>query len=164
VLGTPMVCPPSDECHDFGTCDANSGTCTDPAKTDGEPCTGGTCRSGKCVLGGTGGTTGGTAGAGGTAPSGGGPGAGGSVQTGGAAGVGGATTNGTSGSGTTDAGARGPSNLYARNPGGCACGIEDADRDGTGPWVAIAIVTFSMRRRSRGAARPAHRGTAAHPT
>src|SRR5438045_2914502 len=39
MSGTPISCPPVDQCHDAGTCDANTGVCTNPAKPNGTPCT-----------------------------------------------------------------------------------------------------------------------------
>jgi hypothetical protein len=56
----PVVCTASDQCHNAGTCDPVSGTCSNPAKTNGTPCndglfctTGETCQNGVC----TGGTS-----------------------------------------------------------------------------------------------------------
>ena len=34
----PIVCVPSDQCHDAGVCQSGSGICTDPAKQDNTPC------------------------------------------------------------------------------------------------------------------------------
>src|SRR5207253_1077321 len=34
----PVTCPASDQCHDAGTCDAQTGTCSNPAKSDGAAC------------------------------------------------------------------------------------------------------------------------------
>jgi hypothetical protein len=34
----PVVCSALDQCHDAGTCDATTGVCSDPAKTDNTPC------------------------------------------------------------------------------------------------------------------------------
>src|SRR5207244_4960594 len=52
----PVVCLPSDQCHDAGTCDPATGACSDPAKDDGaacndaNPCTQtDTCESGLCT-------------------------------------------------------------------------------------------------------------------
>ena len=46
--GTSVVtCTASDACHDIGTCDPATGTCTNPAKTDGAPCD----DANKCTLG-----------------------------------------------------------------------------------------------------------------
>ncbi len=47
--GDVDICAPPDECHEFGTCDPASNTCFNPAKPDGEPCSGGTCAAGVCV-------------------------------------------------------------------------------------------------------------------
>ncbi|MBC7976442.1 MAG: hypothetical protein H7138_15835 [Myxococcales bacterium] len=50
-----VTCTASDSCHDAGTCDAATGTCSDPVKTDGTACgdgdacsTGDTCTAGVC--------------------------------------------------------------------------------------------------------------------
>src|SRR5439155_1134384 len=51
-----VVCLPSDQCHDAGTCDPATGACSDPAKDDGascndaNPCTQtDTCQSDTCI-------------------------------------------------------------------------------------------------------------------
>lgn len=53
--GTAIVCPKPDQCHDAGTCDPNTGQCSNPAKSDGAPCddgdactTGDVCAAGVC--------------------------------------------------------------------------------------------------------------------
>jgi streptogramin lyase len=50
-----IVCAASDECHDVGVCNAQSGMCSDPAKPDGTPCDdenvcsqGDSCQAGIC--------------------------------------------------------------------------------------------------------------------
>src|SRR5437667_426854 len=56
-VGTnPVVCTASDQCHTAGTCDPATGTCSNPAKADGTPCTDGNdckqtdaCAAGACV-------------------------------------------------------------------------------------------------------------------
>ncbi len=48
--GEVQVCAPADACHDFGACDPTSGTCTNPVKPDGQPCPGGTCAAGLCIV------------------------------------------------------------------------------------------------------------------
>src|SRR5262249_15458215 len=55
VGANPVVCTPSDQCHDAGTCAPATGTCSNPAKAgtpacdDGEACTvGEKCQSGAC--------------------------------------------------------------------------------------------------------------------
>ncbi len=52
----PTVCTASDLCHAVGTCDPNSGSCSNPAKTDGSSCNDNnactqtdTCLSGVCT-------------------------------------------------------------------------------------------------------------------
>jgi hypothetical protein len=56
VGGNPVVCTASDQCHDAGTCDSVTGTCSNPAKADGATCSDGnactqtdTCQAGVCV-------------------------------------------------------------------------------------------------------------------
>ncbi|HEV8608660.1 MAG TPA: hypothetical protein VGS98_01130 [Thermoanaerobaculia bacterium] len=50
-----VTCSASDQCHDAGTCDPSTGTCSNPAKTDGSACTDGnacttdTCQAGVCT-------------------------------------------------------------------------------------------------------------------
>jgi 6-phosphogluconolactonase (cycloisomerase 2 family) len=52
----PIVCTSADGCHDGGTCDPGTGTCSGPAKADGTPCDDGdvcsegdTCVAGECL-------------------------------------------------------------------------------------------------------------------
>jgi len=52
----PVSCAPSDQCHDTGECDPQTGTCSDPARPEDHPCDDGDactrsdgCRSGVCV-------------------------------------------------------------------------------------------------------------------
>jgi streptogramin lyase len=54
--GAPVVCTAADDCHDPGTCDPSTGTCSEPAKPDGTPCSDGSlctqtdaCQTGECV-------------------------------------------------------------------------------------------------------------------
>lgn len=53
---SPVVCTPSDQCHDAGTCDSVTGTCSNPASADGTSCNDGdgctqtdTCQAGACM-------------------------------------------------------------------------------------------------------------------
>src|SRR5262249_51686819 len=39
--GTTTVCVPSDQCHDAGTCNPATGSCSNPAKPDGSACSDG---------------------------------------------------------------------------------------------------------------------------
>src|SRR5947208_2963251 len=56
-VGTnPVVCTASDQCHTAGACNPATGTCSNPTKVDGTPCTDGnactqtdTCAAGSCV-------------------------------------------------------------------------------------------------------------------
>src|SRR5207244_1404540 len=36
--GNPVVCPAPDQCHDAGTCNPATGTCSTPVKPDGSAC------------------------------------------------------------------------------------------------------------------------------
>lgn len=56
--GTPMVCPAPDQCHNAGSCDPATGTCTYPTKPNGTACSdanactlGDTCQMGICTSG-----------------------------------------------------------------------------------------------------------------
>lgn len=56
IGSVPVVCTAKDACHDVGTCDPASGTCSEPAKPDGSGCDDGdqctqsdTCVAGSCV-------------------------------------------------------------------------------------------------------------------
>jgi MYXO-CTERM domain-containing protein len=56
AAGNAVTCTASDQCHAVGTCDPNSGQCSNPAKTDGTSCDDGnkctttdTCQSGTCT-------------------------------------------------------------------------------------------------------------------
>jgi hypothetical protein len=54
--GTPIVCVPLDQCHDAGSCDPGTGSCSNPPKADGASCTDGSactqtdiCQDGACT-------------------------------------------------------------------------------------------------------------------
>jgi hypothetical protein len=56
VPGPPRVCVPLDQCHQAGVCNATTGACSAPLKTDGAPCDDGdvcttvdACAGGTCV-------------------------------------------------------------------------------------------------------------------
>jgi hypothetical protein len=50
VAGTPVSCPPIDECHFGGSCDSRTGACADGARRpDGTACTQGACLQGSCL-------------------------------------------------------------------------------------------------------------------
>ena len=56
VGGNPVVCTPLDQCHVAGTCDPETGTCSNPEKADGTTCDDDdactqtdTCQAGECV-------------------------------------------------------------------------------------------------------------------
>jgi hypothetical protein len=55
-VGQPVVCNASDQCHNAGTCDPQTGLCSNPAKPDGTSCNDGdactqtdTCQGGVCM-------------------------------------------------------------------------------------------------------------------
>ncbi|MBN1605402.1 MAG: MYXO-CTERM sorting domain-containing protein [Polyangiaceae bacterium] len=82
-VGTDVQCTASDECHSAGSCDEDSGLCSDLRKPDHTPCAGGECINGSCQpigAAGAGGAdgTGGTSGTGGVTEGGSGPAEGGS--------------------------------------------------------------------------------------
>jgi RHS repeat-associated protein len=52
----PVVCTPSDQCHDVGVCNTGTGVCSNPAKTNGSNCNDGnactqsdSCQAGVCT-------------------------------------------------------------------------------------------------------------------
>jgi len=54
--GSPVVCGPSDSCHEPGTCNPATGVCSNPTKADGSTCSDGnactqtdTCQAGVCT-------------------------------------------------------------------------------------------------------------------
>jgi len=56
VGSNPVICTASDQCHDAGLCDEATGSCSDPAKSNGSFCSDGnactqtdTCQSGRCT-------------------------------------------------------------------------------------------------------------------
>ena len=56
VGGNPVKCSAKDSCHDAGTCDKQTGVCSDPDKTDGTACDDGSactksdsCQAGLCT-------------------------------------------------------------------------------------------------------------------
>jgi cysteine-rich repeat protein len=56
--GEPVTCAASDQCHDAGVCDPDTGSCSDPAKSDRSPCDdrnlctqGDACETGVCLAG-----------------------------------------------------------------------------------------------------------------
>jgi RHS repeat-associated protein len=58
VGSSAVVCVAQDQCHDVGTCDPTSGSCSNPAKPDGTTCSDGTvctagdsCQGGACAAG-----------------------------------------------------------------------------------------------------------------
>jgi len=57
-VGSPVTCPPGDQCHNQGTCDPNTGQCSTPNKPNGTPCNDGNActTSDQCTGGSCGGT------------------------------------------------------------------------------------------------------------
>lgn len=56
VGGNPIICTAIDQCHNAGTCDSGTGTCSNPAKANGSACSDAnlctqtdTCQSGACA-------------------------------------------------------------------------------------------------------------------
>ncbi len=47
--GGSVSCAPADDCHEFGVCDPTTGSCSSPAKADGQQCSSGVCMGGVCV-------------------------------------------------------------------------------------------------------------------
>jgi MYXO-CTERM domain-containing protein len=139
--GTAVPCVALDECHQVGTCDDMSGTCSDPRKPDGAPCgTSGECMGGRCEGDGVVDPTGGTGGGG---PGGGGPGGSngtagedtGGTTNGGTSNNGGSSTggNGTAGEGTSGTAGNGDGGTGNGNGGsGNASGTSNAG-DGDEP-------------------------------
>jgi pseudomonalisin len=64
--GVATACMPEDACHSAGTCDPSTGACSNPPKSDGTACEGGSCTAGACVPAMGGGTDGGKGSDGGT--------------------------------------------------------------------------------------------------
>jgi hypothetical protein len=48
-VGSAVSCTALDECHVAGVCNPANGTCSNPARPNGTPCTGGTCQGGVCT-------------------------------------------------------------------------------------------------------------------
>ncbi|TMA42628.1 MAG: hypothetical protein E6J81_17090, partial [Deltaproteobacteria bacterium] len=53
---TPVLCAATDQCHEAGTCDPHTGTCSNPTQPDGSLCNDGdvctrrdTCEAGACL-------------------------------------------------------------------------------------------------------------------
>jgi MYXO-CTERM domain-containing protein len=147
-VGEPVECVAIDDCHDVGTCDADSGSCDDPRKPNGTECgRTGTCQSGRCegdgVVEPTGGTGPGTAGGGPIGP--------GGSDTGGT-GVGGGSGGTGATSGSNSGGEGDDSPLLKRDPGGCACRVPTAPKTGDyGALAAATTLAFALRRRRRAA-------------
>jgi MYXO-CTERM domain-containing protein len=172
-IGTDVACAPLDDCHEAGTCNAQSGVCDDPRAADNKPCKGGHCEVGKCVLdpigsGGAGGEGGAGLGAGGDGTSGsptqggepptidtGGdgnePATGGNPTTsGGKTGMAGKTSTGGSTSNDAGAGAEEiPAHVFVRDPGGCSCSLPGNQAPSGLAWLGVlglAAVAASRRR------------------
>ena len=54
--GSPVICTPSDQCHDAGVCDPGNGACSNPPKANGSPCSddnactdSDSCQAGACT-------------------------------------------------------------------------------------------------------------------
>jgi hypothetical protein len=163
--GKPKKCLALDACHEPGTCDQASGTCTDLRAKDGKECPGGSCKAGSCILdpsvvmgaGGEGGADGvggdgvggdGTSGAGGDAAMVGGA---GPTTPVGEAGQG-QQPSGSGGNGTGDVTGTDeePERPFVRNPGGCSFQVsEHTGGQRSLPLMALALVASVVLRRSR---------------
>jgi MYXO-CTERM domain-containing protein len=158
--GNALQCPATDECHDAGSCDQQSGSCTNPVKQDGSPCTGGKCQSGVCILdadGGSGGNAGTSGNAGTGATGGGSAGTGGSGAASGGAGASGASgAGGSSGSGGGAAGAGGGAGsdagepIFEPDPAGCKCkSVGSRGERSHATWLALGALGVAAARRRR---------------
>jgi len=129
-VGVEVECAPLDSCHQAGSCDPTTGTCSDPRKPDGASCgSSGRCDDGSCVVmaeGGAGGETGGPIGAGGD------------------------DSPGSAGSDTGASGspAAADGGVFVRDPGGCACSLP-GQRRGDGSLWALALAGLALAGRPR---------------
>lgn len=140
----PLACSASDECHDIGSCDSFTGNCSNPAKTDGSPCTGGVCQGGTCQAdpstSSTGGGMGGQGGPGG---------AGGLGGNGGQGGVGASSSSESGNNSSSSVGGTGGSPLT--EPGGCGCrtaGSKDSTNSSALAGLALAAIVMMRKRRT----------------
>jgi hypothetical protein len=175
-VGTPLVCPPPDECHALGVCQPALGTCLHEPLPSGTACSDGTCQAGVCTAGtGGGGAGGGGAGGGGAGGVGGIGGAAGAAGMGGlagaagmgglagAAGMGGLAAAGGAGgtSGAAAHGGRAAGGGALEPPGvgsGCGCRVDGSrDDDDTATWLAVWLVAAGLSR--RGSRRGSLRGS-----
>jgi MYXO-CTERM domain-containing protein len=153
-VGEPVECVALDDCHEAGTCDADTGSCDDPRKPNGSDCgRTGTCQSGRCEGDGVVEPTGGTGGAAGGGSIPGGNDAGGSA---GSAGEGTGDTGSGGSAGSSNGGSAGDADdtpLYKRDPGGCACRVPSAPArtDYTALVGAATALGLALRRRRRAA-------------
>ncbi|MEZ4224258.1 MAG: FG-GAP repeat protein [Polyangiaceae bacterium] len=131
----PVVCVAEDDCHEVGGCDSLTGSCSNPSKTDGTLCSGGTCQAGACLPDANGGTAG-TAGA----PTGG----FGGISAGGSGGP----SDGGTGSGATGVAGYSPPALGS-SEGGCGCRVNRRRDDSSLALLLVALgLTVVARRRS----------------
>ncbi len=130
-VGVDVECAALDNCHQAGSCDSTTGTCSDPRKPNGATCgSTGRCENGSCV-----GDTVAEGGAGGDSA--------GPVGSGGDDTTGTSGTSGTTGSGAMDGG------VYARDPGGCACAMPGQKRAGGGLTALLLATSLGLARRRR---------------
>lgn len=175
-VGEPVECTAIDDCHEAGSCDAESGLCNDPRRENGVECESGsgTCSNGACVPkpvengeggsgseepsagapstdGGMGGAPDEDGGTGGTSDSPSGA-AGEAVTEGGASGTGqepgpGSGNRAGSENGDNPDPARGKP--FVRKGGGCATSAAPARPSGFGILALLLAGTFAARRRRR---------------
>lgn len=147
VGGNPVICMASDECHLVGDCGADTGICSDPAKSNGAPCSIGTCQGGQCE------------------PMGPGSSSSSSASTGTAGGATGASSS--SSEVTTNAGAGGTGNQGAGggdpdpvDEGGCGCrAVGRLDEEPRGA-LGVALMLFGLMLRRAASRRARSRSTA----
>lgn len=135
-----LVCAPIDDCHEAGTCDAQTGKCSTPAKPDNSPCSGGTCLAGTCIVDGSGGAGGaaGNGGSGGSAGAGG----GGNAGNAGAGAGGGGEVGGASSSSSSSSGGQTPP-----AEDGCHCNAVGASSSESANWVVTLLMAMALRRK-----------------
>jgi MYXO-CTERM domain-containing protein len=175
--GAPVTCAASDECHDPGLCEPTTGTCSNPAKLDGAPCSTGVCSMGACSgssssssssSSGGGGAGGGASssssggGASSSSSSGGGgapsssSGGGGGASSSSSGGGGGASSSSSGGGGSAGGGGQAPSSSSSSSSGsgavafgGCGCRASGSEPGRQGLLFALVAGGLVARRRRR---------------
>ena len=152
--GSAIACAAMDECHEAGSCDPQGG-CSNPAKSEGAPCSVGTCVAGTCTPPAQG--TGGAGGTGASSTSA----ASSTSSTSGAGGAGGVPTSASSSGSTSSSGgstesssggSTASSSGGSGDEGGCGCSVAGAPTTG-GLWVTLGLMIAASRRAKRRAMR-----------